>query len=120
MAVSILKRTTPYKLVNLDSISLPSGVSRWGSLYYIKLGRIVQLHLNLKIESTTKRSFTISNVITTDADRPVFDTEGPAGDGTTNGFYQPFAVKSDGGVGFWNTVVGTTYLQGTVMYISKS
>lgn len=109
------------KVVNITSTTavFPSTVSIHGSSYYIKIGRLIQMHINFKIVSTNKTNHDITNAIPAVNDRPDYDVTCVGGDGTTNGVAQPFTLTTRGSIGIWNTVIGTTYCQGDCFYIAK-
>lgn len=116
-----LNTLSGYKLVNVSasSVSLPSEITFQGENFYEKIGRVVTLHVNLKIVSSTKKSLTIGNFISTTNDAPKYTTDSVGSDGDTDGIAQPFAVLANGSLNLWNTKTGTTYCQGTIKYIAK-
>lgn len=116
-----LNTLSGYKLVNVSasSVSLPSEITFQGENFYEKIGRVVTLHVNLKIVSSTKKSLTIGNFISTTNDAPKYTTDSVGSDGDTDGIAQPFAVLANGSLNLWNTKTGTTYCQGTITYIAK-
>ena len=118
MSVSTIKCEWPYKFVYLNNVSLPDGVTQYGNCYYMRIGRMVQLHLNFKIESSTKKSFSIPNFIAIESDRPLNDSNFIASDGDVDGVAQPYALNHNGTLGFWNNKTGLTYLQGDATYIT--
>lgn len=97
----------------------PSEVTLHSASYAYRFNNIVTVHLNLKIVSSTKKSFVIANILP-ESMWPKYDVMAAAGDGDADGVCQPFTIRADGGIGFWNTKTGTTYVQGDITYIAKS
>ena len=105
--------------ITTSTASFPSTISIYGSTYYEKIGRLVVVVVNLKIESSSKTRHTITNFIPTYNDRPEYAKSFMAGDGDVDGLGQGFSIEADGRLTLYNTKTGTSYCQGTAIYISR-
>jgi len=105
--------------ITTSTATFPSTISIQGNTYYEKIGRLVVITVNLKIESSNKVWHTITNFIPTANDRPEYQKAFMASDGDVDGLGQSFNIEPDGRLALYNTKTGTTYCQGTAIYISR-
>ena len=109
-----------------ETFNITSSTGTWSSevtlndaSYAYRLGNIAMIHLNLKIESSTKKNLLITSVLP-ETMRPRFKVQAVATDGDVDGLCHPVSIEPTGTISFWNSKTGTTYLQTDITYITKN
>lgn len=108
-------------ILSASDMTLPPEITLHGANanYYLRVGKIVALHISLKIDSSTKKAFTIENFIKISKDMPMNEAGGCFTDGESDGLMQYAAISNYGVLALWNIKTGVSYAQGTLTYIAK-
>ena len=102
--------------ITTSSGTWPSEITLHGNSYAMRCGKLVQVHLNMKINSAEIKALTIENIIPAGF-RPRYDSQAVFGDGRTDGVGQPVTISSTGNISLWPSMTGVTYAQGDFTYI---